>query len=71
MAEKMPVPMLIPMAGKRRPAMKGADDADHDIPEQTEAASADDQTGKPACNRADDQEYQNAFNAHESPSRCI
>ncbi|GEC39373.1 hypothetical protein EME01_34450 [Sinorhizobium meliloti] len=51
--------------------MKGADDADHDIPEQTEAASADDQTGKPACNRADDQEYQNAFNAHESPSRCI
>ena len=44
---------------------EGADDADNDIADQTEAVARDDDTGKPTGNRADNQKNDKTFKTHD------
>ena len=51
----MPPPIRMPMLRQQPVGDERADDADHDVAEQAETHAFDDQAGKPARDRADDQ----------------
>ena len=53
-AAMMPAPRLMPIAGRRYPAMIGTHDADHDVADDPEAAALDQQAGQPAGDTAHD-----------------
>ena len=67
MAATMPTPMVDAERRQQISGNDGADNADHDIADEAEAAAFDDHAGKPAGNRADDQPNNDALRFHVSP----
>src|SRR5262245_45194271 len=53
--------------GQQKSADDGAENADYHVAQQTVAAAADELAGEPACNQADQQEYDETRDIHDNP----